>query len=99
MSEKYNFVKYEKFDKNAKDETNSHRKKKKVYCSASKTGRLLGILSSYRVQLHSDIFAKVVLWLAVRGPSGSDLLWHPLLQTVPKLGNPQRFSQHVQEPP
>ena len=64
----------------------------KKWCSASITGRLLGILSSCHVWPRSCLFMKVVLCLAFR----SKACLVSQLQNNSNLGRPQGFSQHVQ---
>lgn len=87
------FFEYEIFEKSVEDERNSHRgKKKKKCCSASLTGRLLGILSCCHVWSHSCLFIKVVLCLAFRFKAS--LISQ--LQTNSNLGRPQGFSLYIQ---
>lgn len=64
----------------------------KKWCSASITGRLLGILSSCHVWPRSCLFMKVVLCLAFRFKASLV----SQLQSNSNLGRPQGFSQHVQ---
>lgn len=64
----------------------------KKWCSASVTGRLLGILSCCHVWPRSCLFMKVVLCLAFRFKASLV----SQLQSNSNLGRPQGFSQHVQ---